>query len=104
MGSFYYGYCVTNIPGAWMAKRYGIRIVLGLSSLICALLTLLVPLVAQSSLALLVALRITLGAFQVSVAFYVSDLLNCVVLYDGLFYKDQERKIEKQCTSCCMCH
>ncbi|XP_076825928.1 sialin-like isoform X1 [Clavelina lepadiformis] len=64
MGSFYYGYCVTNIPGAWMAKRYGIRIVLGVSSLLCALLTLLVPLVAKSSLALLVALRITLGAFQ----------------------------------------
>ncbi|CAK8695861.1 unnamed protein product [Clavelina lepadiformis] len=64
IGSFYYGYCVTNFPGAWMAKRYGIRIVLGVSSLLCALLTLLVPVVARSSLALLVALRITLGILQ----------------------------------------
>ena len=72
---------MTNFPGAWMAKRYGIRIVLGVSSLLCALLTLLVPVVARSSLALLVALRITLGILQVSVVVSVSSVLSWIIVH-----------------------
>uniref|UniRef100_H2ZN02 Major facilitator superfamily (MFS) profile domain-containing protein n=1 Tax=Ciona savignyi TaxID=51511 RepID=H2ZN02_CIOSA len=64
LGCYFYGYIVSNVPGAWLARRYGIRLVLGIAMLLSSIITLFTPLAARSSFALFVALRIILGFFQ----------------------------------------
>jgi len=68
LGCYYYGYVFSNIPGAWLSYRYGFKVVMGISHLVGGILTLLIPLVSWTSFELLVALRITIGIFQGSIA------------------------------------
>jgi len=49
LGAFFYGYVLTQIPGGILAERYGAKWMFGISILITALLSLLVPLAAQWS-------------------------------------------------------
>ncbi|XP_076803041.1 sialin-like isoform X1 [Clavelina lepadiformis] len=64
LGCYFYGYIVSNIPGAWLSKRYGFKIVLGSAMFFSSIITLFTPLAANSSFELLVALRVILGFFQ----------------------------------------
>ncbi|XP_076803038.1 sialin-like isoform X2 [Clavelina lepadiformis] len=64
LGCYYYGYVISNVPGAWLAKRYGFKLVIGVSMLVSAILTLATPLAAYASFELLVALQIFLGLIQ----------------------------------------
>ncbi|XP_078487255.1 sialin-like isoform X2 [Ciona intestinalis] len=64
LSCYWYGYTVSNIPGAWLAQRFGIRITLGVTSLLSAMLTFFVPVAARLSFSFLVALRITMGLLQ----------------------------------------
>ena len=66
LGCYYYGYIVSNVPGAWLARRFGFRIVIGTAHVVGAILTLLTPIVSWTSFELLVTLRVILGLFQVS--------------------------------------
>jgi len=65
LGCYFYGYIFSNIPGAWLAKRIGIRMVLGISMLASSIITFCSPIAAYTSFELLVALRILLGFLQV---------------------------------------
>ncbi|XP_078486392.1 sialin-like [Ciona intestinalis] len=64
LSCYYYGYTVSNMPGAWLSKRFGIRATLGIASFIAAILTILIPVTARLSFGLLIALRATLGLLQ----------------------------------------
>ncbi|XP_078481636.1 sialin-like [Ciona intestinalis] len=64
LSCYWYGYIVSSFPGAWLAQQFGIRITLGVASLLSAILTFFVPVAARLSFSLLVALRITLGLLQ----------------------------------------
>nr|XP_018673029.2 sialin-like [Ciona intestinalis] len=64
LSCYWYGYTVSTFPGAWLAQQFGIRITLGVASLLSAILTFFVPLAARLSFSLLVALRITMGLLQ----------------------------------------
>lgn len=62
LGSYFYGYIVTNIAGGRAAERLGGRKVFGLGVVLSAVLTLLSPVSATTSTALFVAVRMLVGA------------------------------------------
>lgn len=57
LGSFFYGYVLTQVPGGRLADRFGAKRLLGAGILLAALLTLLTPWAARLHSAALMALR-----------------------------------------------
>ena len=76
LGSFYYGYILTQIPGGWLAHRYGAKYVFGIGVVMTALLTLLTPNAASVGVWCLVMVRIMEGIFQVVVLHHMHDHCN----------------------------
>jgi len=66
LGSFFWGYLMTEIPGGRMAEVFGPRRVLGYSMLLSSLLTLVTPLVASWGYLPLAAIRAFIGFLLVS--------------------------------------
>ncbi|XP_071455413.1 vesicular glutamate transporter 1-like [Hetaerina americana] len=65
LGSFFYGYALSQIPGGWMAGRVlGGRTLFGLGVGATAALTLLTPVFARAGLPFLIALRALEGLFE----------------------------------------
>ncbi|XP_039260371.2 sialin-like [Styela clava] len=64
LGCYYYGYIISNVVGGYLAKRFGIKLVLGISMLLSSIVTILSPPIAKSSFGLFVAARILLGVLQ----------------------------------------
>ena len=65
LGAFFYGYLITQIPGGWLAERYGGKMVYGIGIVMTSVLTLFTPLAAETNVWLLVAVRIAEGFFEV---------------------------------------
>ncbi|XP_034244522.1 sialin isoform X2 [Thrips palmi] len=61
LGSFFWGYLMTELPGGRLAEVVGARKVLGVSMLVSSLLTLITPAAANLSYLALVALRAVIG-------------------------------------------
>ncbi|XP_028410883.1 LOW QUALITY PROTEIN: sialin-like [Dendronephthya gigantea] len=61
LGSFFYGYIFTQLPGGWIATKYGAKRVFCFGVLWTSVLTLLTPVAARFSLYALIALRILEG-------------------------------------------
>ncbi|XP_076452082.1 sialin-like [Babylonia areolata] len=61
LAMYFYGYIVTQIPGGWLAGRYGGRRVWGICQLISSICTLLTPLAARTHVNVASALRFILG-------------------------------------------
>jgi ACS family sodium-dependent inorganic phosphate cotransporter-like MFS transporter 5 len=68
LASFFYGYIITQIPGGWLADRYGGKQVFGVTMFIASACTLLMPVCARASVILVYVLRIVLGLATVSVS------------------------------------
>ncbi|XP_068220663.1 putative inorganic phosphate cotransporter isoform X1 [Palaemon carinicauda] len=64
LGSFFYGYILTNVLGGWASERIGGKMVYGLGIVITALLTILSPLCAEWSTGLFIAVRVLEGAAE----------------------------------------
>ncbi|XP_006813909.1 vesicular glutamate transporter 1-like [Saccoglossus kowalevskii] len=64
LGSFFYGYIVTQIPGGWFANKFGGKIIFGGGILGTALLTLLTPIATMWSVYFLVGIRVLQGLFE----------------------------------------
>jgi ACS family sodium-dependent inorganic phosphate cotransporter-like MFS transporter 5 len=62
LSSFFYGYLVTQVPGGWLAKRFGGKHVFGIGLFITSVATLLVPVAARVSSTLVIVLRVIMGA------------------------------------------
>ena len=58
---------MTQIPGGWLADRYGGKNVLGYALLTSAILTVLLPVCARSSVYLVCLVRGLMGLMQVHV-------------------------------------
>ena len=56
-----------QIPGGWLATRFGGKYVYGIGIVMTAVLTLLTPLAAHISVWALVALRVVEGMFEVHI-------------------------------------
>ncbi len=61
LGSFFYGYVLTQIPGGLLADVYGAKKVFGLGVLCTAVLTLVTPLAARAGYQYLIAVRVLEG-------------------------------------------
>ena len=61
LGSFFYGYVVTQIPGGFLAEKYGGKWFYGIGTLCTAILTLLTPLAAKVGVWCFVLCRILEG-------------------------------------------
>ena len=66
LSSFFYGYIFTQIPGGWIATRFGGKYVFGVGVLVTSVLTLITPQMAYINLWALVAVRVIIGFFEVS--------------------------------------
>lgn len=73
LGSFFYGYIFTQLPGGWLAAKYGAKRVFGFGVFWTSLLTLLTPVAAKFSVYVLVLLRILEGLGEVRV-------LMCIII------------------------
>ncbi|XP_072029904.1 sialin-like [Amphiura filiformis] len=61
LSAFFYGYLVTQIPGGWLAGKYGGKWLFGLGVLCTTILTLLTPLAASAGTGWLIAVRVLEG-------------------------------------------
>lgn len=66
LAAFFYGYLVTQLPGGWLAQKVGGKWVFGVGIVMTSVFTLLTPLAADTSVWVLVAVRILEGFFEVS--------------------------------------
>lgn len=64
LSSFFYGYIITQIPGGWLAAKYGGKNLFGFGILMTALLTLVTPFAARYNVYLLTSLRMAEGLFE----------------------------------------
>lgn len=74
LGSFYYGYVLTHVPGGMLSERYGGKWLLGLGLLSTAICTIITPVVVKAGGAsALIGLRIVegLGEVSPSILFYL---------------------------------
>eukprot|EP00112_Aurelia_sp_Birch-Aquarium-sp1_P008847 Seg1986.2 transcript_id=Seg1986.2/GoldUCD/mRNA.D3Y31 product="Vesicular glutamate transporter 1" protein_id=Seg1986.2/GoldUCD/D3Y31 len=64
LGSFFYGYLITQIPGGYIAARFGGKNLFGLAILMTSLLTLLTPWACRQHVMLLIAVRFLEGVCE----------------------------------------
>lgn len=64
LGSFFLGYVTTQLPGGWLASKYGGKKLYGWSMFVCAVATLLTPLAARTSVVMLIVMRAIAGVCQ----------------------------------------
>ncbi|CAC5399523.1 SLC17A5 [Mytilus coruscus] len=57
LAAFFYGYIITQIPGGWIADRFGGRRIIGSALLICGICTILTPVCARTSVILVYIVR-----------------------------------------------
>lgn len=67
LGSFFWGYLLTQIPGGWLATKIGGKRVYGYSMLGATIATLLTPVAADAHYIVLVVLRVIVGITSVSI-------------------------------------
>ena len=65
LGSFYYGYFVSQIPGGLLAERFGAKWVITGSMGLSTATTLLTPVASHASYILLIVLRVLCGIASV---------------------------------------
>ena len=61
MSAFFYGYIVLQILGGTLAEKIGSKTVLGSTQLLCAIITLTIPVASKVSLWLIFTLRVLQG-------------------------------------------
>jgi ACS family sodium-dependent inorganic phosphate cotransporter-like MFS transporter 5 len=65
LSSFFWGYVITQVPGGQLAKRYGAKITLLISMILCSLVNLLLPIFAKyGDWPAIVAVRMVSGFCQ----------------------------------------
>ena len=72
LSSFFYGYLITQIPGGWIATRFGGKHVFGIGVLVTSVLTLITPQMADINIWALVTVRVVIGFFEVRVMLIVN--------------------------------
>ena len=66
LGSFFYGYILTQVPGGYLGERYGGKWLYGVGVLCTSVFTLLTPIAARIHVYVFLAVRILEGIGEVS--------------------------------------
>ena len=66
LGSFFYGYVITQLPGGRIAEVLGARWMFGLGVFLTAVLTLAIPIASRAHYGALIAIRVIQGLGEVS--------------------------------------
>lgn len=66
LGSYFWGYILTSMPGGLVAETFGPTKTVGITTIISAVLTLLTPLAASWHYGVVIAIRFVLGFLGVS--------------------------------------
>ena len=74
LGSFFYGYILTQIPGGWMAEKFGAKWLFGLGVLCTAVLTLVTPVAARFHVGVFIAVRVLEGLGEVNFMFIYDNV------------------------------
>ena len=69
-----------QVPGGWLAQRFGGKYVFGIGVVMTAVLTLFTPFAAQVSVWALVVLRVMEGLFEVKILFSLFCVLGSQLL------------------------
>jgi MFS family permease len=67
LSSFFYGYILTQIPGGWLAHRFGGKRVISAAMFVMAVTTILTPVCARFHIILVYVMRVLLGIASVSI-------------------------------------
>lgn len=98
LGSFFYGYIITQIPGGYLASKIGGKLLLGFGIFGTSVFTLLTPLAANLGVGYLIAVRALEGLGEVillslcNLNMYLNNLFKIVVIrlcggwYAGIVY------------------
>lgn len=65
LASYFYGYIITQVPGGWLAAKYGGTKVIVVSNVIASILTIISPFFARSSYIALSLVRFFIGLAHV---------------------------------------
>lgn len=65
MGSFFYGFILTQVPGGWLAEKWGGKRLSGYSMLGTSILNLLTPIIVRHSVGLMIASQVLQGILEV---------------------------------------
>lgn len=79
LSSFFYGYILTQLPGGWLASKYGGKVVFGNGIVITAVLSLMTPLAVKGGPGILVLLRVLQGLAEVRYNFTFHKLYNTML-------------------------
>ena len=83
MAAFFYGYVVTQLPGGYLADRFGPCLVLGACCTLSGILTFVTPFIAHLGPMALIGSRVVVGLVQVRLLLVLSPWLANLVL--GVF-------------------
>lgn len=89
LGSFFWGYVLTQMPGGILAHRYGGKWPLGLGLFLAGLATVLTPLAARTHMYALCFVRFVCGLGEVSVG---ACLFNLIYLINALELQTSHKK------------
>ena len=65
LGSFFYGYIVTQLLGGWLASRFGSKYLFGFGVLLTSVVTMFTPAATHHSVGMLLLVRVVEGFGQV---------------------------------------
>jgi len=65
LGSYFFGYALTQIPGAWLSLKFSSKNIIGVCVLGFSLLTLLIPAASNYSYTAVIFIRALIGVLQV---------------------------------------
>ena len=58
LGSFFYGYIITQLPGGWLGSQFGGKYLFGFGVLLTSVVTILTPAAAHHSVGMLLLVRV----------------------------------------------
>ena len=88
LAAFFYGYALTQIPGGWLATRFGGKWVFGVGVVMTSVFTLFTPLAALSSVELLIVVRVLEGFFEVKRTLCHTIVLDWIMWCSFWVYSD----------------